>query len=58
MSVFDIQSLIEYGEGWYKIFEELERIRSIENNEPLIEDASNQERWHRKGADELITSEV
>lgn len=33
-----VQGLLEYEEGWYEIFKEVERMRSIEDNAILAED--------------------
>lgn len=41
---------MEYGEGWYETSKGLKRIRSIGDDEVLVEDASERERYHKKGA--------
>lgn len=43
------QDQIEYGEGWYETLEGPKKMRSIEDNDTLVEDTIERERWHEKG---------
>lgn len=49
---------MEYSEGWYKILEEPERMRSIRGSKILTKDVGEWERWHGNGINRLGSFKV